>query len=83
MTCARVIMWMLLQRGFELTGAADRSQRTWLWLLLVGGESHIWFFTYHVTSCDYTVSTSGILCIAIRDSPSLAEAMAEKYGAPV
>jgi hypothetical protein len=52
-------------------------------LLLVGGEGHIWFFTYHVTSCDYTVSTSGILCIAIRDLPSLAEAMAEKYGAPV
>jgi hypothetical protein len=52
-------------------------------LLLVVGEGHIWFFTYHVTSCDYTVSTGGILCIAMGDLPSLAEAMAEKYGAPV
>jgi hypothetical protein len=74
---------MLLLRKFELTGAAVGSQRTWLWLLLVVGEGHIWFFTYHVTSCDYTVSTGGILCIAMGDLPSLAEAMAEKYGAPV
>jgi hypothetical protein len=74
---------MLLLRKFELTGAAVGSQRTWLWLSLVVGEGYIWFFTYHVTSCDYTVSTGGILCIATGDLPSLAEAMAEKYGAPV
>jgi hypothetical protein len=76
-------MWMRSLRKFELTGAAVGSQRTWLWLLLVVGEGHIWLFTYHVTSCNYMVSTGGILCIAMGDLPSLAEAMAEKYGAPV
>jgi hypothetical protein len=83
MTCSYVRVCRGLQRGPEPTGAADRSQRTWLWMLLVGEGDHMWFFTYHVTSCGYIVSTSGISCLVTKDLPSLAEAMAEKYGAPV